>query len=67
MGSGARSRYTSFMTTVQTDYVAATIRQQIEALKSLDQELEKEPLGKEALSWRLKAIEIQLRRLREAA
>jgi hypothetical protein len=55
------------MTAVKADYVAATIRQQIEALKNLDQELEKEPIEKEALVWRLKAVEIQLRRLRDAA
>jgi len=55
------------MTAVKIDYVAATIRQQIEALQSLNQELEKESFGKEALIWRLRAVEIQLRRLREAA
>ena len=55
------------MTAVKMDYVTATIRQQMEALNNLNQELEKESLDKEALLWRLKAIEIQLRRLREAA
>ena len=55
------------MTAVKMDYVAATIRQQMEALDTLHQELEKESLDKEALLWRLRAIEIQLRRLREAA
>jgi hypothetical protein len=52
---------------VKMDYVAAAIRQQMEALNNLNQELEKESLDKEALQWRLRSIEIQLRRLREAA
>lgn len=55
------------MTAVKMDYVTATIRQQIEALKDLSQELEKESLDKEALTWRLRAVELQIRRLREAA
>ena len=58
------------MTAVKTakmDYVAAAIRQQMEALNNLNQELEKESLDTEALQWRLRSIEIQLRRLREAA
>ena len=52
---------------VKEEYVAAGLRQQIETLKVLTQEMEKEKIVGEALSWRIRAIELQLKRLREAA
>jgi hypothetical protein len=52
---------------MKEEYVAASIRQQIESLKVLSEELENERLGQDALAWRLRAVELQLRRLREAA
>ena len=52
---------------MKEEYLAAGIRQQIESLKVLSQELENERLGPEALAWRIRAVELQLRRLREAA
>ncbi len=54
-------------TQVKEEYVAAGLRQQIESLAHVLQEMEREQLGEEAIAWRLKAIEIGLRRLREAA
>ena len=55
------------VTQVKEEYMVAGIRNQIDSLVKLHQELEAERLGKEALGWRLRAVEIQLRRLREAA
>ena len=52
---------------VKEEYVAAALRQQIESLAHVLQEMEREQLGEEAIGWRLKAIELGLRRLREAA
>ena len=52
---------------VKEEYVAAGLRQQIESLAHILQEMEGEKLGEEAIAWRLKAIELGLRRLREAA
>ncbi len=54
-------------TNVKEEYVAAGLRQQIESLSNVLQEMEKEKLGQEAIAWRLKAVELGLRRLREAA
>jgi len=54
-------------TKVKEEYMAAGLRQQMESLAHVLQEMEKEQLGQEALSWRLKAVEMSLRRLREAA
>lgn len=57
------------MVTTETnqEYLAAGLRQQIESLSYVIEEMEREHLGDEALAWRLKAVEINLRRLREAA
>ena len=52
---------------VKEEYVAAALRQQIESLAYVLQEMEREQLGEEAIAWRLKAVELVLRRLREAA
>lgn len=49
------------------DYLAAALRQQIKSLHHVMEEIEREHLGPEALSWRLRAVELGLRRLREAA
>ena len=54
-------------TKVKEEYVAAGLRQQMESLAHVLQEMEKEHLGEEAIAWRLKAIELGIRRLREAA
>jgi hypothetical protein len=54
-------------TKVKEEYMAAGLRQQIESLSHVLQEMEKEHLGEEAIAWRLKAVEMGLRRLREAA
>jgi hypothetical protein len=54
-------------TNMKEEYFAAGLRQQIESLAHMLQEMEKEQLGQEAIAWRLKAVELGLRRLREAA
>ncbi len=54
-------------TKVKEEYVAAGLRQQIELLSHVLQEMETEKMGQEAIGWRLKAVELGLRRLREAA
>ena len=54
-------------TKVKEEYMAAGLRQQIESLAHVLQEMENEPLGQEAIAWRLKAVELGLRRLRDAA
>ena len=54
-------------TQVHLEYVTAGLRQQIESLAHVLQEMEMEHLGQEAIAWRLKAVELGLRRLREAA
>jgi hypothetical protein len=58
---------TKMGTKVQQEYVAAGLRQQIESLSHVVQDMEKETLENEAIAWRLKAVELGLRRLREAA
>ncbi len=52
---------------IKEEYVVASLRQQIENLKHLMQELEGEKLTPDALGWRIRAVELQLRTLREAA
>ena len=52
---------------VKQEYVAAGLRQQIESLAHVLMEMEREHLAEEAISWRLKAVELGLRRIREAA
>jgi len=54
-------------TKVKLEYVAAGLRQQIESLTHVVQDMEKETLEQDAIAWRLKAVELGLRRLREAA
>ena len=54
-------------TKVKEEYVAAGLREQIESLAHMLTEMEKEQLGQEAIAWRIKAVELGLRRLREAA
>jgi hypothetical protein len=49
------------------EYLAAGLRQQMESLAHMIEEVQLERLNEEAVSWRLKAVEIGLRRLREAA
>jgi hypothetical protein len=55
------------VTQMKEEYMAAGIRQQIQLLTTLSEELESERLTADALSWRIRAVELQLRRLREAA
>lgn len=55
------------VTETTKDYLAAGIRQQMESLAHVMDEMEREHLGYDALSWRLRAIELGLRRLRQAA
>jgi len=55
------------VTQVKEEYVAAGIRDQINTLKSITEEMEKERITGDALSWRIRAVELQLKRLREAA
>ncbi len=52
---------------VREEYVAARIREQIKSLQSVIQEMETECLNPEAISWRLRAVELGLRQLRVAA
>jgi hypothetical protein len=52
---------------IKQEYVAAGLRQQIRSLAQVMEEMESERLESEAIAWRLKAVEINLRRLREAA
>jgi hypothetical protein len=52
---------------MKDEYLAAGIRQQIQALSVLREEIETDRLGADALAWRIRAIELQLRRIREAA
>ena len=54
-------------TALSKDVLAAGLRRQIESLSSVIQEMECDHLEPEALSWRLKAVELSLRRLRDAA
>ena len=54
-------------TNMREEYMASGLRQQIESLSHVLQEMEVERLGQEAIAWRLKAVELGLRRLREAA
>lgn len=55
------------VTKARQEHVAAGLRQQIESLDHVLQDMEREHLELDALAWRLKAVEIGLRRLREAA
>jgi len=54
-------------TAMKSEYMAAGLRQQIETLTHVLEEMEYENLEQEAIAWRLKAIEMCLRRIREAA
>jgi hypothetical protein len=49
------------------EYLAANLRQQMESLAHMIEDVETERLDGDALEWRLKAVEIGLRRLRDAA
>jgi hypothetical protein len=49
------------------ELIAAGIRRQMENLAQVAHEIQLEPLAPEAIAWRLRAIELGLRRLREAA
>jgi hypothetical protein len=46
------------------EYLAAGLRQQIESLAHMIEEVQLDQLNEEAVSWRLRAVEIGLRRLR---
>ncbi len=52
---------------MQKEVLAAGLRQQIHTLSQVIEEMEREHLEQEALAWRLRAVELGLRRLREAA
>ena len=62
-----RAGRSQMVTKVKEEYFAAGLRQQIESLAHVAQDMEKENIGPEAIGWRLKAVELGLRRLREAA
>jgi hypothetical protein len=49
------------------EYLAVGIRQQIESLTHMIEDVKQEQMDPEALEWRLKAVELSLRRLRLAA
>jgi len=49
------------------EYLTAGLRQQMESLAHMIEEVQQKQLNQDALSWRLRAVEIGLRRLREAA
>ena len=49
------------------EYRAAGLRQQMESLAHMIDDMRDEELDPEGLSWRLRAVELGLRRLREAA
>jgi hypothetical protein len=49
------------------DYMAIGLREQIESLAEVLQEMDGDPLKRDNLAWRLKAIEQDLGRIREAA
>ena len=52
---------------VKEEFVSASIQKQIQSLKNVIEELEMERLTGEALAWRLRAVELGLRHVREAA
>lgn len=58
---------TAMVIQMKQELVAAGLRQQIASLAQVMEDMEWETLDKEALGWRLRAVELQLRRLREAA
>jgi hypothetical protein len=62
-----KERITREVNVMKEEYMAAGIRQQIESLVRLYSEMEQEQIDKTALTWRLQSVEVQLRRLREAA
>lgn len=49
------------------EYFAAGLRQHLESLTHMIEEVERRGLNKEAMETRLKAVEMGLRRLRAAA
>lgn len=49
------------------EYLAAGLRQQMESLAHMIEDVAQERLNEDALLWRLRAVEIGLRRLRDAA
>ena len=49
---------------MQQEVLAAGLRRQIESLACVMEEIKNERLEKEAIAWRLRAIELELRRLR---
>ena len=51
---------------MKEEYLMAGIRQQAKSLHSVIQEMGIKRLPEEGLSWRLKAVELQLRRMRES-
>ena len=52
---------------MKEEYLAAGIRQQIQSLNQLSEEIEAERLTGDALAWRIRAVELRLRQIREAA
>jgi hypothetical protein len=58
---------TEMVANMKEEVLAAGIRQQIQSLRVLSEEIETERLTTDALAWRIRAIELQLRRIREAA
>jgi len=58
---------TDMVTEKEQEYLAAALRQQRAQLTGMIEEMERERLQRGAVEWRLKAVELSLRRLREAA
>lgn len=55
------------MTQSKQEYVAASLREQIKNMNEIMQEMESEKLERDAIVWRLRTLELNMRRLREAA
>ena len=53
--------------TKNMEYLAAGLRQHLESLNHMIEDVERDQLAEGALEWRLRAVELGLRRIREAA
>jgi len=49
------------------EYLAAGLRQHMESLAHMIEDVERQELHEGAIEWRIRAVELGLRRLREAA
>jgi hypothetical protein len=55
------------MTPYTHEYVATSLKTQIDNLKEVMEDIETDWIDQERLGWRLKAIELSLKHLRDAA